>query len=155
MNDLANAVRSDPRLAARMEWVYNTEWQSALVYAYRHLLTEGLDNEASNLFFDLSREDAENAHTLGRLIRALGGDPGMNLRLRMPRIDLSADAVCRALPLVRRMVRQALASEAATVTELESIAAATQDEAVGAILRGVILTTRAQYERLSALAQKL
>ena len=155
MNRPLSSVRSDPRLAARMGRVYNAEAESALTYTYRHILTEGLDEEASALFLRLAREDAANAYALGRLIRALGGDPAMDLRLRMPRIDLSSDASCRALPVVRRMVRQALAAESATVTELESLAAAAQDEAAVSILRGIILSTRDQYERLLALSREL
>ncbi len=154
MND-PTVIRQDPRLAIRMERVYNTEWQSALTYTYRHLLTEGLDEEASALFLALAREDAAHAHALGRLIRVLGGDPGMNLRLRTPRIDLSSDASCRALPVVRRMVRQALADEAATVTELDALAAAAQGEALALPLRELALATRGQYDRLAALGQKL
>ncbi len=148
-------LQPDLRLAARMARVYNAELESALTYTYRHLLTEGLDAEASELFLDLAREDAAHAHTLGRLIRALGGDPGIGMRLRTPRIDLSTDASCRALPVVRRMLREAMASEAFTVTELESLAAAAGEEALLAPLRRLIAGTQEQYERLERLAATL
>ncbi len=151
MNDQTPAIRPNPYLAARMSRVYNRELESALTYTYRHLLTEGLDNEASDLFLALAREDATHAHTLGRLICALGGDPGIGVRLRTPRIDLSTDASCRALPVVRRMLREALADEAATVTELESLSAAAREDAVDAPLRAIIAETQEQYERLEAL----
>ncbi len=155
MNAQMSAPRPDPRLAARISRVYNAELESALTYTYRHLLTEGLDNEASALFLDLAREDATHAHTLGRLICALGGDPGIGVRLRTPRIDLSADASCRALPVVRRMLREAMASEAFTVTELESLAAATEERTIVEPLRRLILSTREQYERLERLAAEV
>jgi rubrerythrin len=144
-------IRPDPRLAARMMRAYNDELNQVITYTYQHLLTEGLDNEASQLFLRLSREDMAHFHTLGRLIRALGGDPGVTMRMRTPRIDLSGDASCRALPVVRRMLRQDLSAEAATVTELESLAATARDTAVISELREIIREEREQYEALERL----
>jgi rubrerythrin len=73
------------------------------------------------------------------------------MRMRTPRIDLSGDASCRALPVVRRMLRQDLQAEAATVTELESLAAAARDAAVISELREMIREEREQYEALERL----
>ena len=150
-HDPTPAIRPDPRLAARMMRAYNDQLNQVITYTYQHLLTEGLDTEASNLFLRLSREDMTHFHTLGRLIRALGGDPGVTLRMRTPRVDLTGDASCRALPVVRRMLRQDLQAEAASVTELESLAAAARDEAVISELRAMILAEREQYEALEGL----
>ena len=150
-HDPTPAIRPDPRLAARMMRAYNDQLNQVITYTYQHLLTEGLDTEASNLFLRLSREDMAHFHTLGRLIRALGGDPGVTLRMRTPRVDLTGDASCRALPVVRRMLRQDLQAEAASVTELESLAAAARDEAVISELRAMILAEREQYEALEGL----
>ena len=149
------AVRPDPRLATRMMRAYNDEINQVVTYTYQHLLTEGLDNEASDLFSALAREDMEHFHSLGRLIRALGGDPGVGIRLRTPRIDLSGDATCRALPVVRRMLRADLQSEAASITELESLAAAARDSAVIAELRAMISEEQEHYERLERLLQQM
>ena len=143
--------RPDQRLALRMMRAYNDELSRAIVYTYQHLLTEGLDNEASQLFLRLAREDMTIFHTLGRLIRALGGDPGVTLRVATPRIDLSDDASCRALPVVRRMLRADMQSEASAITEVESLAASTRDEAVLAILRPMIAHKQEQYEALERL----
>jgi bacterioferritin (cytochrome b1) len=93
--------------------------------------------------------------TLGRLARALGGAPGVTMRMRTPRIDLSGDASCRALPVVRRMVRQDLQAEAAGITELESLAAAARDEAVIIELRAIIGEEQEHYQRLEALLAQL
>ena len=149
------AIRPDPRLAARMMRAYNDEINQVVTYNYQHLLTEGLDNEASELFLDLAREDMAHFHTLGRLIRALGGDPGVAVRLRTPRVDLSGDASCRALPVVRRMLRGDLQSEAAGITELESLAAAARDEAVLSELRAIISEEQEQYERRERLLREM
>ena len=149
------AIRPDPRLAARMMRAYNDQLNQVITYTYQHLLTEGLDSEASDLFLRLSREDMAHFHTLGRLIRALGGDPGVTMRMRTPRIDLTGDATCRALPVVRRMLRQDLQAEAASVTELESLAAAARDEAVISELRAMILAEREQYEDLERLLREI
>ena len=149
------AIRPDPRLAARMMRAYNDEINQVVTYNYQHLLTEGLDNEASELFLDLAREDMAHFHTLGRLIHALGGDPGVAVRLRTPRVDLSGDASCRALPVVRRMLRGDLQSEAAGITELESLAAAARDEAVLSELRAIISEEQEQYERLERLLREM
>ena len=151
----APLIRPDPRLATRMMRAYNEELNQVITYTYQHLLTEGLDNEASTLFLDLATEDMAHFHTLGRLIRALGGDPGVTMRMRTPRVDLTEDASCRALPVVRRMIRQDLASEAASITELESLAAATRDEAVIMELRAIIREEQEHYERLERLLQFL
>ena len=151
----APAIRPDPRLAARMMRIYSDELNQVITYTYQHLLTEGLDNEASELFLRLSREDMAHFHTLGRLIRALGGDPGVTMRMRTPRIDLSGDATCRALPVVRRMLRQDLAAEAASVTELESLAAAARDGAVISELREIIREEQEQYEALERLLREI
>ena len=151
----APAIRPDPRLAARMMRAYNDELNQVITYTYQHLLTEGLDTEASELFLRLSREDMAHFHTLGRLIRALGGDPGVTMRMRTPRIDLSGDASCRALPVVRRMLRQDLTAEAASVTELESLSAAARDEAVISELREMIREEREQYEALERLLREI
>lgn len=148
-------IRPDPRLATRMMRAYNEELNQVITYTYQHLLTEGLDNEASTLFLDLATEDMAHFHTLGRLIRALGGDPGVTMRMRTPRVDLTEDASCRALPVVRRMIRQDLASEAASITELESLAAAARDEAVIMELRAIIREEQEHYERLERLLQSL
>lgn len=148
-------IRPDPRLAARMMRAYNDELNQVITYTYQHLLTEGLDNEASELFLALASEDMAHFHALGRLIRALGGDPGVTMRMRTPRVDLSGDASCRALPVVRRMLRQDLQAEAAGITELESLAAAARDEAVISELRTIILDEREHYERLERLLQEL
>ena len=145
------AIRPDPRLAARMMRAYNDQLNQVITYTYQHLLTEGLDSEASDLFLRLSREDMAHFHTLGRLIRALGGDPGVTMRMRTPRIDLTGDATCRALPVVRRMLRQDLTAEAESITELESLAAASGDTAVISELRAMILEEREQYEALEGL----
>ena len=147
----APLIRPDPRLATRMMRAYNEELNQVITYTYQHLLTEGLDNEASTLFLDLATEDMAHFHTLGRLIRALGGDPGVTMRMRTPRVDLTEDASCRALPVVRRMIRQDLASEAASITELESLAAMAKDAAVLSELREIIRQEREQYEALEAL----
>ena len=149
------AIRPDPRLAARMMRAYNDEINQVITYTYQHLLTEGLDSEASDLFSTLAREDMAHFHTLGRLIRALGGDPGVALRLRTPRVDLSGDATCRALPVVRRMLRADMQSEAAAITELESLAAAASDTAVLSELRAIIAEEQAHYERLEGLLQEM
>ena len=157
MNDAAipQNIRPDSRLAARMMRAYNDQLNQVITYTYQHLLTEGLDTEASELFLRLSREDMTHFHTLGRLIRALGGDPGVTMRMRTPRIDLSGDATCRALPVVRRMLRQDLQAEAASITELESLAAAARDSAVISELREIIRREREQYEALEALLLEL
>ena len=144
-------IRPDPRLATRMMRAYNDELNQVITYTYQHLLTEGLDTEASELFLRLSREDMAHFHTLGRLIRALGGDPGVTMRMRTPRIDLSGDATCRALPVVRRMLRQDLQAETASITELESLAATARDAAVLSELREIIRQAREQYAALEAL----
>ena len=149
------AIRPDPRLAARMMRAYNDQLNQVITYTYQHLLTEGLDSEASDLFLRLSREDMAHFHTLGRLIRAPGGDPGVTMRMRTPRIDLTGDATCRALPVVRRMLRQDLTAEAASVTELESLAAASGDAAVVSELRAMILAEREQYEDLERLLREI
>ena len=149
------AIRPDPRLAARMMRAYNDELNQVITYTYQHLLTEGLDNEASELFLTLSREDMTHFHTLGRLIRALGGDPGVTMRMRTPRIDLSGDASCRALPVVRRMLREDLAAEAAGITELESLAAAARDAAVISELRAIIREEQEHYEGVERLLKEL
>ena len=151
----APAIRPDPRLAARMMRIYSDELNQVITYTYQHLLTEGLDNEASDLFLRLSREDMAHFHTLGRLIRALGGDPGVTMRMRTPRVDLSGDATCRALPVVRRMLRQDLAAEAASITELESLAAAARDGAVISELREIIREEQEQYEALERLLREI
>ena len=148
-------IRPDPRLAARMMRAYNDEINQVVTYTYQHLLTEGLDNEASELFSSLAREDMAHFHTLGRLIRALGGDPGVAVRLRTPRVDLSGDASCRALPVVRRMLRQDMQAEAAAITELESLSAAARDEAVISELRAIISEEQEQYERLEQLVREV
>ncbi|MBQ9150828.1 MAG: hypothetical protein IJX72_01155 [Clostridia bacterium] len=148
-------IRPDPRLAARMMRAYNEELNQVITYTYQHLLTEGLDNEASQLFLDLATEDMEHFHTLGRLIRALGGDPGVTMRLRTPRVDLTGDASCRALPVVRRMLRQDMQTEAAGITELESLSAAARDEAVIMELRTIIGEEQEHYERLERLLNEL
>ncbi len=149
------AIRPDPRLAARMMRAYNDELNQVITYTYQHLLTEGLDNEASSLFSELAGEEMTHFHTLGRLIRALGGDPGVTMRMRTPRVDLSGDASCRALPVVRRMLRQDLQTEAAGITELESLTAAARDEAVISELREMIREEREHYEALERLLREL
>ena len=148
-------IRPDPRLATRMMRAYNEELNQVITYTYQHLLTEGLDNEASRLFLDLATRDMTHFHTLGRLIRALGGDPGVTMRMRTPRVDLTEDASCRALPVVRRMLRQDMQAEAAGITELESLAAAARDEAVISELREIIRDEREQYEALERLLREL
>lgn len=148
-------IRPDPRLATRMMRVYNEELNQVITYTYQHLLTEGLDNEASGLFLELAGEDMTHFHTLGRLIRALGGDPGVTMRMRTPRIDLTEDASCRALPVVRRMLRQDMQTEASGITELESLAADARDEAVISELREIIRDEREQYEALERLLREL
>ena len=77
------------------------------------------------------------------------------MRMRTPRIDLSGDATCRALPVVRRMLRQDLQAEAASITELESLAAAAKDAAVISELREIIRREREQYEALEKLLLEL
>ena len=149
------AIRPDPKLATRMMRAYSDELNQVITYTYQHLLTGGLDAEASELFLRLSREDMTHFHTLGRLIRALGGDPGVSMRMRTPRIDLSGDATCRALPVVRRMLRQDLQTEAAGITELESLAAAAKDASVLSELREIIREEREQYEALEELLLEL
>lgn len=151
----APMIRPDPRLATRMMRAYNEELNQVITYTYQHLLTEGLDNEASELFLDLAGEDMTHFHTLGRLIRALGGDPGVTMRMRTPRVDLTGDASCRALPVVRRMLRQDMQTEAAGITELESLAAAARDEAVILELRAIIGEEQEHYERLERLLREL
>ena len=149
------AIRPDPRLAARMMRAYNDELNQVITYTYQHFLTEGLDTEASELFLRLAREDMAHFHTLGRLIRALGGDPGVALRLRTPRVDLSGDATCRALPVVRRMLRQDMQAKSAAITELESLSAASRDSAVLSELRAIIAEEQEHYKRLEALLREV
>ena len=151
----APMIRPDPRLATRMMRAYNEELNQVITYTYQHLLTEGLDNEASRLFLDLATRDMTHFHTLGRLIRTLGGDPGVTMRMRTPRVALTEDASCRALPVVRRMLRQDMQAEAAGITELESLAAAARDEAVISELREIIRDEREQYEALERLLREL
>ncbi len=153
--DRTPTLRPDLRLAARMARVYNAALNQAILYTYQHLLTEGLDNEASALFLDLAAEETAHFQVLGRLIRALGGDPGVSMRMTTPRIDLSTDASCRALPVVRRMLAQDMQAEAALITELESLSAAAGQESVVAVLRGIIAGEQMQYERLERLAAEL
>ncbi len=155
MNPFISVIHPDPRLAAQMSRVYHDILDQSIQYFYWHLLTEGLDNEASELFLALSEEDRKQVHAIGRLIRALGGNPGISMRTQTPRIDLSGDASCRALPVVRRILRQALQSEALMITELESLSAMAEEEAVVAVLRTIIAETQSQYERLEMLARKI
>ncbi len=156
MNDRTGlALRPDPRLAARIGTVYHTMLSRAVTYTHQHLLTEGLDNEASMLFLDLAGEETAHFRALGRLIRALGGDPGVNTRMRTPRIDLSTDASCRALPVVRRMLSQDMRDTAAMITELESLSAAAGQEPVVIALREIIAREQAAYERLERLSREL
>lgn len=143
-------VRHDPRLTARMMRAYGDELDRALTYTYQHLLTEGLDAESSCLFFNLARKSMGHFHTLGRLIRDLGGDPGVSLRLRTPRVDLSEDAAGRSLPVIRRMLRGDLQAAAAGITELESLFATAGEHPQAAyILRRIIAEEQEAYEALS------
>ena len=68
---------------------------------------------------------------------------------------MSGDATCRALPVVRRMLRQDLAAEAASITELESLAAAARDGAVISELREIIREEQEQYEALERLLREI
>jgi rubrerythrin len=77
------------------------------------------------------------------------------MRMRTPRIDLTEDASCRALPVVRRMLRQDMQTEAAGITELESLSAAARDEAVISELREIIRDEREQYEALERLLREI
>ena len=150
------AIRPDPRLAARMMRAYNDELNQVITYTYQHLLTEGLDTEASELFLRLAREDMAHFHPVGRLIRALGGDPGVTMRMRTPRIDLSGDATCRALPVVKRMLRQDLTAEVAGITELESlVASVTENPWVEGTLRRIIREEQEEYEALAGLYERV
>ena len=142
-------VRTDPRLAARMMRAYGDELDRALNYTYQHLLTEGPDGESSYLFLDLARQCMEHFHTLGRLIRDLGGDPGVSLRLRTPRVDLSEDASGRILPAARRMLSDNLRTAVCGITELESLSAlAAEHPRVARTLRRIIGEEQESYERL-------
>jgi bacterioferritin (cytochrome b1) len=77
------------------------------------------------------------------------------MRMRTPRVDLSGDASCRALPVVKRMLRQDLTAEAASITELESLAAAAKDAAVISELRSIIGEEQEQYEALERLLREI
>lgn len=145
-------IHPDPRLAARMMRCFGEELDRALTYTYQHLLTEGLDEESSRLFFGLARREMEHFHTLGRLIRDLGGDPGVSLRLRTPRVDLSEDASGRILPVVRRMLRENLRAVTCGITELESLTASVTDNPwVVDALRRIIREEQEEYEALTEL----
>ena len=107
-HDPTPAIRPDPRLAARMMRAYNDQLNQVITYTYQHLLTEGLDTEASNLFLRLSREDMTHFHTLGRLIRALGGDPGVTLRMRTPRLGNTTSFTCNNVCLTNIVEQRGL-----------------------------------------------
>lgn len=152
---MESTIRPDPRLATRMIRAYNDELNRVITYTYQHLLMEELDEEAARLFHALADADMKHFHTLGRLIRALGGDPGITLRMQTPRVDLSGDAYGRALPLLRRMLQQNMRDEAAFITELGSLIAATHDPAVEAPLRAMVVAEQEQYEALERLLGRL
>ena len=140
----------NPRLAARMMRAYGEILDRALTYSYQHLLTEGLDEESSCLFLRLARQSMEHFHALGRLIRDLGGDPGVSLRLKTPRIDLSEDAAGRSLPVIRRMLRGDMQTTAEGITELESLSSLTDEYPRAArTLRRLIREEQDAYEALT------
>ena len=144
------------RLLMRLGEVYNAVVNQGLLYAYQHLLLEGLDSEAATLFLSLAGEKTEQARALGRLIKFFGGDPALALRLRTPRVDLSDDASCRALPLVRRLLRENMQAEAGLLTMLESASALTEpDSQAREMLRDLIGETQMQYRRLESLVDRM
>ena len=142
-------TRPDPKLATRLISVYNDELNRALAYTYQHLLTEELDCESSALFLSLAKREMDHVHTLGRLIRDLGGDPCVSLRLRTPRVELSEDAPGRILPAVKRMLRLDMQSVAQGITNLETFSAAAEgNEGAVTVLRKIIGEEQIHYEAL-------
>lgn len=147
-------TRQNIRLATRMMRAYNEALCLTMTHTYQHLITEVVDKEASDLFAGLAEGDMARFRTLGQLIRALGGDPGMSLRLQTQRVDLSEDPRSRALPALRRMLKQDLRDVAEGITELESLAAAA-DGWVADTLRLLIREMQLQYEALERLLRRV
>ena len=144
-------VTPDPRLAARIARSLSDEMGAIHTYEFQSTLLEGIDNEASRLFSSIAMDEMRHYRMLSMLIRALGGSPGVNARVSTPRIDLSEDASCRALPVVRRFLAADMRDEVAAISEYRSIAESTADPAVRAVMEEILSDEQRHYRALSDL----
>ena len=156
MNEIPNGgrlpqVTSDPRLAARLSRSLGEEMGAIHTYEFQSTLLEGIDNEASRLFSSIAMDEMHHYRMLSMLIRALGGSPGANARVSTPRIDLSEDASCRALPVVRRFLAADMRDEVAAISEYRSIVESTTDPTVRAIMEEILADEQRHYQALSDL----
>ena len=148
-------VAPDPRLAARLSRSLGDEMGAIHSYEFQSTLLEGIDNEASRLFASIAMDEMRHYRMLSMLIRALGGSPGANARVSTPRIDLSEDAVCRALPVVRRFLAADMRDEATAISEYRSIADSAADPTVRAILEEILADEQRHYQALSDLLGRI
>ena len=148
-------VTPDPRLAARLSRSLADEMAAIHTYEFQSTLLEGIDNEASRLFASIAMDEMRHYRMQSRLIRALGGTPGANARVSTPSIDLSQDASCRALPVVRRFLASDMRDEAAAISEYRSIAETAADPTVRGIMEEILSDEQRHYHALSDLSGRV
>lgn len=84
-------VTKDLRMAKVVERLYHEELESVDFYLYRCVLTQETVPELFELFEELAEEEVHHFLILGRLLRALGGDPSLRFQMRMPHVKSTCE----------------------------------------------------------------
>ena len=137
---LYGSIPQDLRIARILQTVYMSELEDAVKYRYQHVLTDGIDSRASEVFDSISLDEYEHFRLVGILIRALGANPVPIARIRTPAIDFTDDVSCRAPLVVRRMVESDIKDEIQTAETFRAIKALVPKDytEVRGILDGII-----------------
>ena len=151
---LDGCVARNLRLAAALEESYLEELGAVAAYTYRSMLLTRCEPRTAELFDRIAKEEMMHFRMLGELILALGGDPAVQGRIRVPSVEESGrggekrdlHGRARIFSDLRREARRA-------VDRYQTLMGSTQDRMVRSVLSHLLSDEHRHIEALS-LAQK-
>lgn len=146
---LCGCVTGDPGLARAVAQLCGEEIGMVASYTYRSILAERQSPAASELFERFARDSMERYRTLGDLILALGGDPGIRTEVRSRRVRPGRPSLAGRAETPERMRDDSVAEERRLTDRYQTLMGRTDDPVVRSVFSGMIAETERHVAMLT------
>ena len=136
----------DRRPLRLLEECYRAELCGVAAYTYRSLITEEVSGELSAAMDRIAVDEMEHFRLMGALIRSLGGNPSISVRVQNEPYSFEQLSPQKAEATLVRMLREALREEQEEIDRYQTALAHTEDR----ILRSFLCQVIADEERHAA-----
>lgn len=145
-------ISCDPRMARLLFRAYYDEMTTVATYTYHSLQLTNLAPHIASLFESISMTEMRHFRLLGTAIQCLGGNPHIQIDLRVPSYELCrSTSAQRKETTIRQTVRTAITAEQTAAWEYRALAVKTHDP----VLKQLLCTLAADEEEHADMLKNL